>query len=123
MNNITKTIGYGIVNFLIRFIIGGILFMGVKMNPITPPYGIILTLVALITAYVLLRYVMKPSSVNEAITIAVIWIIIALVLDVITAKPIVKVEVSTLLREWQTWTRLLVMLVVAPFSVSPKEIK
>ncbi len=113
----SKILGFGLVNFILRFIVGGVLYMGIKMDPMGFGYGFLMTLTAGVVAYVLLKFVMKPVTTTEALKIAFVWIIIALVIDVLTAEPIVKVSVSSLFSELQTWTRLAVMLLVAPFTV------
>ncbi len=114
----TKILGFGLVNFIIRFIVGGILYMGIKMDPIGFWYGFLMTVTAGVVAYILLKSVMKPQTTGEALKIAFVWIIIALIIDVLTAEPIVKVSVSSLFSELQTWTRLAVILLIAPFTVS-----
>ena len=114
---IVKIIGFGVLAFLTRFLVGGILFQGIKMNPLGFWFGFLITVTALIVAYVLLRFVMKPQSVKEAVFIAIVWVVIALFLDIVTAKPIVGVSVSFLLSQIQAWTRLLVIVLVAPFTV------
>jgi glucan phosphoethanolaminetransferase (alkaline phosphatase superfamily) len=110
-----KLIGFGLVNYLIRFIIGAILFQGVKMNPEGFAFGFILTAVALVAAYILMRFVMKPRSMGEALTIALVWIAIAFAIDIISAGAILKITIGHYLSEPQFWTRLLAILVVVPF--------
>ena len=114
---IFKIIGFGVLAFLARFIVGGILFQGIKINPLGFWFGFLVTVTALIVAYVLLRFVMKPQSAKEAVFIAIVWVVMALFLDVVTAKPIVGVSISFLLSQIQVWTRLLVIVLVAPFTV------
>jgi|SRR3989344_1828450 len=113
--NTMRLISFGLVNYLIRFVIGGILFQGVKMNPEGFAYGLILTIVALVAAYLLMRFVMKPRSVGEALTIALVWIAIAFVIDILSAGPLLKITIGYYLSEPQFWTRLLAILIVAPF--------
>src|SRR3989344_5866351 len=112
-----KVIGFGLINFIARFIVGGILLLGVKMNPTGLGFGSLITVVALVIAYVLLKFVMKPRTIKEALGIAGVWVVMALVLDMVTAEPIVGVTVPYLFSELQTWTRLVVILIVAPFAV------
>jgi hypothetical protein len=116
-----KVLIFGILNFLARFIVGGVLFMGLKMNPTGWAFNIILTIAALAAAYLLLRFAMKPVNLTEALTIAAVWAVIALALDAITAQPIVGVPAAFLLSQVGTWTRSLVILVAAPFSLRQKE--
>jgi len=113
--NTMKLIGFGLVNYLIRFIIGGILFQGVKMNPEGLAFGFIMTAVALVAAYLLMRFVMKPRTMGEALTIALAWIVIAFVIDILSARPLLKITIGYYLSEPQFWTRLLAILIVAPF--------
>lgn len=87
--------------------------MGLKIDPQSFMFGATLTVAALIIAYVLLRLVMKPASRRQAVKIAMIWAMIALVLDILTAKPIVMVPVAVLLSQVQAWTRLLAIVVAA----------
>lgn len=115
---ITKILGIGLLNYLIRFAVGGVLMMGVKMDPEGLAFGVILTVVAFLAAIGLLRFVIKPATLKEALTVAVSWVIIALILDILTAQPIVKVPASYLLSELQTWTRLAAILLAAPLAVS-----
>lgn len=91
--------------------------MGIKMDPMGFGYALLLTLTALVVAYVLLKFAMKPQSSSQALNIAFVWVIMALVIDVLTAEPIVKVSINTLFGELQTWTRLAVILLIAPFTV------
>jgi hypothetical protein len=116
-----KTLGVGVVNFLARFIVGGILFMGVGMNAEGFAFGVLLTLAAAIVAYVLLKYVMKPASTGEAVKIALVWVVIAAVLDLATAQPVVGVAPSFLATQIQFWTRLLAIVAVAPFTFRPQQ--
>lgn len=111
-------VGLGLVNFLARFLAGGVLFLGVKLDPTGLAFGFSMTITALLAAYLLLRLVVRPRTVREAVGIGVIWAVLALVLDVATAEPIVGVTVSYLLSELQTWTRLAVIVAVAPFTVA-----
>lgn len=113
----TKIFIYGLINYAIRFFVAGYLYMGAGMNPVGFNYGLILTLLATVLAFVLLKYLVKPNSTNEAVKIALVWIVMALILDIITAEPIVHVTISSLFTELQTWTRLLVILIVAPFTI------
>jgi|SRR3989344_897649 len=113
---ILKIIGFGVLNFLVRFLVGGILFQAIKMDPLGFWFGFLLTATALIVSYLLLRFVVKPQSVKEAVIIALVWIVIALFFDIITAKPIVGVSVFFLFSQIQAWARLLVILAVAPLT-------
>ena len=108
---------FGIANYLIRFVVGGVLFMGVKLNPEGFAFGFLLTATALVTAYCLLKFVIKPQSLGEGMAIALVWAGIALVLDILTAEPVVGVSASYLLTQPQAWTRLLAIVAVAPFTV------
>jgi short subunit fatty acids transporter len=112
-----KLIGFGIVNYAIRFAVGGFLFLGLKMNPTGFLYGFLLTLTAFVVAYLLMRFFLKPKSKKEAFLAAGMWILIAFALDAATAEPIVRVPVESLFREPQTWTRALVILLAAPFAI------
>jgi hypothetical protein len=112
-----KIVGFGVLNFLGRFLVGGILFRGIKMDPNGFAFGVLLTLTALIVTYVLLRFVMKPASIKEAVSISIVWVSTALLLDVLTAQIVVGVSVAYLLSELQTWTRLLAIVAVAPFTL------
>lgn len=112
-----KVIGCGLLAFVARFMVGGILFQGVKMNPQSFAFGFLVSMTALVAAYVLLKLVIKPQTTKEALGIAMVWMVIALLLDVVTARPIVGVTATYLLPEIQTWTRLLVILLIAPFTV------
>lgn len=105
-----KLLIWGIVNFIARFAVGGVLYKG-GMDPVGFLYGALLTLTALIVAYVLARFVMKPATQKEAWKIGIVWVLIALVLDMVTAEPIVGVTVGLLLSELQTWTRLAAIVV------------
>jgi hypothetical protein len=110
-------VGFGLINYLARFIVGGVLFMGLRMDPASFAFGFILTATAALAAYVLLKFVMKPGTVRQALIIAAVWAAMALILDILTAEPVVQVTVSYLLAQPQTWTRLIVILLVAPFTV------
>jgi len=112
--NYFKIITFGVVNYLIRFAIGGMLYLGAGINPVGLGYGTTLTAVALISSYLFLRFVIKPRSMAEAFEIAAIWVAIAFILDVVTAQPIVHVSILYMLGEWQFWTRLAIMVLVVP---------
>ena len=116
MKNV-KLIGIGLVNYLIRFGVAGVLFQGLKVNPEGAFFGVTITLVALVVAYLLLRFVMRPATIAEALRVAVVWVLLALVLDVITGITLLKLPLGYYFSEWQTWTRLAAILAVAPFSV------
>jgi len=90
-----QVIGVGIVNYLARFLVAGALFQGLKMNPESFAFGFATTAVALVAAYVLLRFVMKPTSVKQALTIAVGWAVMALAIDAATARPLLNIPSST----------------------------
>lgn len=110
-----KVVGIGVVNFLARFFVGGVLLLGLKMNPETFVFGFILTVTAFVVAFLLLRFVMKPNTRTAAVKIALVWMALALLLDVVTAVPVVQVSVSYLLSGVQTWTRLFAILLAALF--------
>ncbi|HYE22734.1 MAG TPA: hypothetical protein VD998_04050 [Verrucomicrobiae bacterium] len=112
-----KILGFGLINYIVRFAVGGALFMGAKMNPTGFWYGFILTAVAFVVSLLLLKFVMKPSSLSESLRVAFIWVIMCLALDAATAKPIVQVDLGFLFTEIQTWTRSLIILVAALFAV------
>jgi len=112
-----RRLGWGFVNYLVRFFVGGVLFMGIKMNPEGFTYGFLLTATAAVTAYCLLRFIVKPHSLKEAIKISLAWATLALILDITTAQPIIGIDASYLLSEVQTWTRLLAIIAVAPFVI------
>ncbi len=107
----------GLLNFFLRFLVGGVLLLGAKLNPTSLLFGFLLTLTALVVAVLLLRFVVKPTSLREALAVSVVWVGIALLLDVVTAEPIVKVSVPYLFSEPQTWTRLAAIVVAAPLAV------
>ncbi|TSC64668.1 MAG: hypothetical protein G01um1014106_19 [Parcubacteria group bacterium Gr01-1014_106] len=69
---VLKIVGFGILNFIGRFIVGGILFMGLKMDPEGFLFGAILTITAFVLAYILLRYIMPPSTLAAAVQIAIV---------------------------------------------------
>lgn len=117
-----KVIGVGVVNFLARFFVGGMLLLGLKMNPETFVFGFILTVTALVVAFLLLRFVMKPNTRASAVKIALVWTVLALLLDMVTAEPVVKVFVPYLLSEVQTWTRLFAILLAAFLVPLPKKL-
>lgn len=106
-------IGIGAVNYAIRFAVGGLLFMGLQLNPEGIAFGSVVTLTAFIAAYILLRYAVKSASRGEALGIAAVWMLIALVLDAITAQPIVGVTAGYLFSEPQVWTRLFAIIAAA----------
>ena len=111
-----KIILFGFINYIVRFAVGGFLFMGIKMNPIGFWYGSLLTLTALISTLIFLKFIIKPKTSKSAAKTIIIWILIALALDIVTAEPIVHVNISYLLSEIQTWTRLLIMFLAIPFA-------
>ena len=113
-----KILGVGLVNFVVRFAVGGALFMGMEMNPESFMFGFILTVVAFVTTCVFLKYVMKPTSMNEAFSIVAVWFVLTLVLDALTAKPVVQVDVGYLFSQIQVWTRSLVMFAAIPFAIN-----
>ena len=119
MKNV-KIIGFGILNFIIRFAIGGFLFLGIKIDPVGFLYGFLLTLTAFTSSYLLLRFAIKPVKLKEALIISVIWAFMALVFDIATAEPIVRIPISSLFGEIQTWTRLSVIILAAFFATSKK---
>lgn len=112
-----KLIGFGLINYIIRFAAAGILFQVLKVNPEGFLFGFIVTVVALIAAYFLLKFVMRPRSVGEAVMIALVWIAIAFVIDIISAGALLKITIGYYLSEPQFWTRLLAILAVTPFVV------
>ncbi len=114
---IAKIVGFGLVNYAVRFAVGGLLYKVVAMNPLGFGYGFLLTLTAFVASFIFLRFVIKPITLNEALFIAGVWVVMALVLDIVTAQPIVGVTPSYLLQELQTWTRLLAVLAAGFFSV------
>lgn len=116
-----KVVGVGVVNFLARFFVGGMLLLGLKMNPESFVFGFILTVTAFAVAFLLLRFVMKPNTRAAAVKIALVWMVLALLLDVVTAVPIVQVSVSYLLSEVQTWTRLFAILLAAFLLPLPRK--
>ncbi|TSC71740.1 MAG: hypothetical protein G01um101438_942 [Parcubacteria group bacterium Gr01-1014_38] len=118
---VLKVIGFGILNFVGRFLVGGILFAGLKINPETFVFGATLTVTAFLLAYGLLRFVMRPPTRAAAVKIAFVWILIAALFDAMTAGPIVNVSAAYLFSEVQTWTRLLAILVAALLLPKPRQ--
>jgi len=116
--NYFKIITFGLAGYFVRFAVGGILYLGVKMDPIGFWYGASLTAVALVASYLLLKFVIKPANAGEAFLVAAIWVAIAFALDMITAQPVVHVSALYMLGEPQFWTRLAAILVVVPFAVA-----
>ncbi len=114
---IVKILGFGLVNYVVRFAVGGALFTGMKMNPEGFWFGFILTAVAFVSTLVFLKYAVKPGSIKEGFGIVFVWFIITLGLDALTAEPIVQVDVNYLFSELQVWTRSLVMFVAIPLAV------
>lgn len=112
-----KIILLGVINFVIRFGVAGFLLMGVQMDPVGCWFGFLLTLIPLVVSFVFLKYLIKPASLKEALSVALLWVVIAILLDMITAKPIVHVDIPSLFRELQFWTRVIIILVIAPFTV------
>lgn len=113
-----KVTVFGILNFLGRFLVGGILINVLKLNPIGFSFGFWITLTTLIVAYILMKYVVRPISTQKALKVGVTWAAIALILDIIAEVFILRiVSTSYLLSEIQTWTRLLVIVLVAPLTV------
>ncbi len=120
-----KIIGFGVLNFLGRFIVGGILYKGivggvskgVQLDPTGFTYGAALTVAAFVFTYLLMKFVIKPASINEAFMVAILWTIISLILDVLAAAPIYGIPATYLLGEVATWTRLLVIFAAVPFVV------
>ena len=112
-----KILGLGLAVYVVRFALGGILYIQVGINPTTFMYGFWLTVAAGVMAYLLLKFAVKPTSTKEALTVAFVWVILALVIDMITAKPVINVPISYLFAEIQTWARVGIMLLVAPFTV------
>lgn len=112
-----KIIGFGVLNFLGRFIVGGILYKGIQMNPIGFAYGAALTITAFVFTYILMKFIIKPASMNDAFMVAILWVIISLAFDIIAASPIYNVPIAYLLGEGATWTRLLAIFAAVPFVV------
>ena len=117
VKNVKLIVGVGLANYLIRFAVAGVLLRGVGVDPTGVAFGALVTIVALLAAYVLLKFVMKPASRADAFRIALVWVVIALILDAITGVTLLKLPLGYYFSEWQTWTRLIVILLVAPFAV------
>ncbi len=113
--NIFKILLFGLINYAIRFAIGGFLYMGIAMNPVGFWYGFSMTLTSLILTIIFLKFVIKPETRKNAASTITIWILIALILDIVTARPIIHIDISYLLSEIQTWTRLFVMFLAVLF--------
>ncbi len=111
-----KLVGFGILNYAVRFAVGGLLYKAVEMDPLGFWYGFLLTLTALIASFIFLRFVIKPANLGEAMFAAGVWVVIALALDIITAEPIVGVTPVYLLQETQTWTRLIAVFLAGLFA-------
>ncbi len=111
-----KIILFGLINYFLRFALGGFLYMGTNMNPIGFWYGFSLTTASFIFTLIFLKFVIKPETTKNAIGIIFTWILIALVLDIISAGPVVHIEIGYLLSEIQTWTRLFVMFLAIPLT-------
>jgi hypothetical protein len=114
---IFKIILFGIIAFAIRFAVGGALYMGAKINPQGFWYGVILSFVAFLATLIFLRFVIKPKSLREALGIAVLWTIFAIILDIASAGPILHVPIRYLFSEIQVWTRLIAIIIAAFFAV------
>lgn len=113
---IIKITVLGIICFAIRFAFGGFLMMGVGIDPTSILFGLSLTLMAFVIAFLLLKFVMKPTTIKEALMIAGIWVAIVLILDTILEPIVVGITISEVFGEIQTWTRAFIILLAAPFS-------
>ena len=112
-----KLVGLGLLNYLIRFLIAGALFQGVGMDPVGIPFGVIITLVSFVAAFLLLRFLVKPNSQREAWKAGLVWVVLALLLDAITGMTLLKLPLVAYFSEWQVWTRAVAILVAAFLSV------
>jgi hypothetical protein len=113
-----KAFAVGLLNFLARFMVGGALWYGVKLNPEGFAYGMLLTITALIFAVLFMRFLMKPRTLNDALLIGCLWAGFALLLDVLTLGIVFNlVTVPYLLSEAQTWTRAAAVVAAAFVAV------
>ncbi len=106
-----KILSLGLIVSLVRFAIGGALWYGAGLNPISFSYGLILTIASLILAFITMYFLVRPKTLSEGFSTALIWTIISLALDIILLGPILKTAtVYYLLSEIQIWIRALIIL-------------
>ena len=112
-----KHIALGFANFLLRFIVGGLLYEGMRMDAEGLIFGFLITLTSFSASYLLFKRFIKPNNRKYAVQVSITWILIALMLDILTAGPILHIPATYLLSQPQVWIRLAAIPLAAIFSV------